>query len=501
MTRQTERRRLILPSSPGLDNPAAAYPLDAGTFSCAYSLRKLRSGATAAIRVQRSSDNAQQDIGFIGRELDVASLLSFCGGSNGSIAKWYDQSVDGGGTPNGKDLVQATLAAQPLIVSAGQLLLFPGSNKPALSFDGSRYLVCSSFTLVLPLTHFAVVNSSASNPNSPAGTIAGSTNVAGHLLSFGGSSQQYKFNTGVSITAITAKAGNPYVINATGDYHDSMLEVNPNFTRGQTGTNGIAGLEVGACQGGQFKFFGSIAEYAIYGSISQNRKARITREMDGNYGLSYSSLSTPAYTAAIVAGIDSLTYGQNSTGTTNDWPDKLVSKLGAGTYFLMNTGFPGHTLIDASTRANSESGLKNYFYPPVPVTLYIMAGTNDIIHDGVDAATAYSRLKSYVSGCAGTGKFTNIVVSTLPPSGISSGSFASVIKGYNDLIRAGITGDLLAAGATKIANLQSNGIFDDTPANVTAITGNATYFNTSGGDFTHLTDAGYDAVATILAAA
>lgn len=43
----------------------------------AYALRRLRNTATNAIRVRRSYDNAEQDIGFVGKDLDVGRLSSF----------------------------------------------------------------------------------------------------------------------------------------------------------------------------------------------------------------------------------------------------------------------------------------------------------------------------------------------------------------------------------------------------------------------------------------
>jgi hypothetical protein len=45
-----------------------------------YSLRKLCSSYTGkAVKVRRSSDNATQDIGFVGSNFDVASLRTFLG--------------------------------------------------------------------------------------------------------------------------------------------------------------------------------------------------------------------------------------------------------------------------------------------------------------------------------------------------------------------------------------------------------------------------------------
>ncbi|MBF6022863.1 arabinofuranosidase catalytic domain-containing protein [Lysobacter niastensis] len=95
---------------------ATAVPyldLLATTPRAALSLRKLISTATTAIRVRRSSDNAEQDIGFSGNALDTASLASFVGSNSAFITKFYDQ------TGNGEDLVQATGSKQPRIVSAG----------------------------------------------------------------------------------------------------------------------------------------------------------------------------------------------------------------------------------------------------------------------------------------------------------------------------------------------------------------------------------------------
>jgi hypothetical protein len=62
---------------------ASAIPLLLDTYTgaaVAYSLRQLRTAYTgAAIRVRRSRDNAEQDINFVGGDLDTQSLLDFVG--------------------------------------------------------------------------------------------------------------------------------------------------------------------------------------------------------------------------------------------------------------------------------------------------------------------------------------------------------------------------------------------------------------------------------------
>jgi hypothetical protein len=111
---------------------ASAVPLLLDTYpaAAAYSLRKLRNGYTgAAIRVRRSSDNTETDIGFVGVDLDTASLLSFVGAGNGFVTTWYDQQ----GSLNVANVV---LANQPQIVASGVTILRGG--KPAIKFDGSN---------------------------------------------------------------------------------------------------------------------------------------------------------------------------------------------------------------------------------------------------------------------------------------------------------------------------------------------------------------------------
>jgi hypothetical protein len=95
----------------------------------AYSLRKIVSTYSGnAIRVRRSSDNLELDIGFVGKNLNTVALLAHVGGGNGFVVTLYDQSG------NARNLTQATAAAQPQIVASGAVIL--RNSKPAILFDG-----------------------------------------------------------------------------------------------------------------------------------------------------------------------------------------------------------------------------------------------------------------------------------------------------------------------------------------------------------------------------
>lgn len=119
-----QRPRLRPDQRPIVDVIGAAL----GAYSFHMKLNSAYSGS--AFRVRRSSDNTEQDIGFVGYYVDIPSLLSFCGAGNGFIRTLYDQSG------NGRDLGNATTAQQPQIVSSGSLLTI-GPGIPTASFDGS----------------------------------------------------------------------------------------------------------------------------------------------------------------------------------------------------------------------------------------------------------------------------------------------------------------------------------------------------------------------------
>lgn len=93
------------------------YPFDAG-----YSMRQLNNSATHAIRVRRSSDNAELDIGFDDGDLDTSSLLAFVGSGNGFVTAWYDQSG------NGRHLTQSTATRQPSLVVNGVIRTLPNGT-------------------------------------------------------------------------------------------------------------------------------------------------------------------------------------------------------------------------------------------------------------------------------------------------------------------------------------------------------------------------------------
>lgn len=160
MSRFGLRTRTGLIRSFSEGNTASTFLFDLYPSAVAgYSTRLLRSSYTGkAIRVRRSSDNTEQDIGFtISGDLDESALTTFVGANNGFITKWYDQSG------RGYDMAQTSATSQPLIVSSGTINKI--NNKPSILFDGSNDYVTSTSTALANAFNSSFLLNLVINPN------------------------------------------------------------------------------------------------------------------------------------------------------------------------------------------------------------------------------------------------------------------------------------------------------------------------------------------------
>jgi hypothetical protein len=126
-------------STPAFTGLLDTYP----NAAVAYSFRKLRTAYSEnCIRVRRSSDNTEQDFGFVNNVLDTASLLTFCGAGNGFVTTWYDQSG------NANNITQATATRQPRIVNAGALETSNGKTSMRFLSASTMLLQKTSYTTI-----------------------------------------------------------------------------------------------------------------------------------------------------------------------------------------------------------------------------------------------------------------------------------------------------------------------------------------------------------------
>ena len=83
------------------------------------------------IKVRRSSDDAELDIGFLNGYLDETALLTFAGAGDAFVVTWYDQSG------NGNHATQATPANQPQIIDDGDFIVLDGLR--VINFNGTSH--------------------------------------------------------------------------------------------------------------------------------------------------------------------------------------------------------------------------------------------------------------------------------------------------------------------------------------------------------------------------
>lgn len=270
----------------GVSRPGFIGVIDAvGTSAeVAYSTaRKLRAGYTGnAFRVRRSSDNAEQDIGFVNNEVDTASLLTFCGAGNGFVVTLYDQSG------NVRDVTQATAGSQPQCVGSGALLTRGG--KLTAVYDGGDSLAQTAFTMVSQTVNAVVkANSLVGVP-----TIWRQNTGVESALRFNGTAYQYYRSPG----GVPTGAGTPGTTNArvmtavanTGTTTQLWADGASQWTFGSGFGNGAStgAMSVGASPTATEFFIGDISEVIIFSSNLTIIQRGI---LEGNQGLFYSIAS------------------------------------------------------------------------------------------------------------------------------------------------------------------------------------------------------------------
>jgi hypothetical protein len=155
--------------------------------AAAYSLRKLRAAYTgSAVRIRRSSDNAESDIGFLNNEFDSAAAQTFCGAGNGFITTWYDQE-------NSFNLTNSTASTQPQIVASG--LVIKENTKACVSIDNVDDMIKSGVNFGSNTSIFSVFKN-----YDTIGVIYTGTNEGGDFI------YAYRNNTGGISSGATVSA-------------------------------------------------------------------------------------------------------------------------------------------------------------------------------------------------------------------------------------------------------------------------------------------------------
>jgi len=220
----------------------------------------------------------EYNIGFVDGELDVATLEGYCtGGLNAYVKTWYDQSG------NARDVIQATAASQPQIVSSGSVIVNL-NNLPTLEFDGiDDHLRYATVTLNQPLTLFLVnkyINTSGFKYMVDLGgdRVLGFPNAAGTNGMF--------FGAGLN-SNVSPNINNSQLWYALANGLNSELSIN-NETPiiGNAGTRGTTNITI-ASYGPSNNFFVNsfISEFIFYASDQSTNRTGIETNINNFYSI------------------------------------------------------------------------------------------------------------------------------------------------------------------------------------------------------------------------
>lgn len=265
----------------------------------AYSVRKLRTGYTGpCLRISRSSDNTEQDIGFTASgDLDIEAMRQFVGSANGLVVTWYDQSSNGLNATN-------AIAGAPLIIESGNVVYI--NNRPAMG--GVQKILgisaaLSAFNFLHNGTPSAVFAVAYKNSFSFTEAILSNNRLGldrGFGLGVGTTAIGFTnvttatstFVSQVSVTT-TAAANNLYsVINnvsATNAYdrqyiyRNGILGVLNTSTTTPVGTNPTYGMQIGANGVGTGGWQGRYQEIIIYNTDQSTNKLNIEKNINNYY--------------------------------------------------------------------------------------------------------------------------------------------------------------------------------------------------------------------------
>jgi hypothetical protein len=263
----------------------------------AYAVRRLSGSYTGAcLRVRRSNDNAEQDIGFdAGGNLDEAQLTSFVGANSGFVTTWYDQSG------NARNATQTTSGNQPRIVDSGTVDK-EGAN-PTLTFNGtSQFFNADSLASTVtgedkPLTMFATVKPANSNAVKQTLAFGNSASATGRIdtLRFEDTAKYYgliRDNAGVQINVISAGSYSANVrYLATVTTSGLFYEIFSNGSSVVSGSYNIGTITLNLAKIGRARSLsqefwnGTMSEMVLYASDQSANRSAIETNINGYYSI------------------------------------------------------------------------------------------------------------------------------------------------------------------------------------------------------------------------
>ncbi len=259
--------------------------------AAAYSLRRLKADAPAAIRVRRASDSTERNIGFNNDgSLNTTDLTTFCSGTNCFVKVWFDQSG------NVNNATQTTTANQPKIYDSVTGVVLE-NGKPAIEGDGTdgKHLTTSNTVLSADLAVITVCSFDTSNLDS---MIFGGTTTAtkGYLWRSTATLLNWKNNseTGFANFTVSLLAANNLIFGNRSGKDVSMSVNGNNNTLTESATQGLDFTinRIGGAFENQYSFDGTYQEMIFYDADQSSNRTGIEQNINANYGIYWDGTQT-----------------------------------------------------------------------------------------------------------------------------------------------------------------------------------------------------------------
>jgi hypothetical protein len=262
--------------------------------AAAYSLRKLDKDYTGScIRIRRTDNNTESDIGFVNNYLDTTAIKNFCiSASSARIVTWYDQSG------NARSATQSTAANQPTIMIPNFVFgTIDGlaSSEISIVFEANTRLINNFSTISQPISVFTYARKD-NVTTAAAGVIYDSYNNTQSVLYYTGTTEatnnRWTLAAGTGLQGTTAGNTNPSIFSTLHNSTSSSIHINGvSYVSGNASTNGLNGLSIGNLRGNPspilsgYGFNGRIAEMIIYGSDQSSNRTGIETNINSYYGI------------------------------------------------------------------------------------------------------------------------------------------------------------------------------------------------------------------------
>lgn len=252
-----------------------------------YSLRKLSSSATSSLRVRRSSDNAEQDIGFTGDSLDTAALESFCGVGDGFVVKMYNQGTGSGAA---YDAVQATAGNQPQIVASGTTITDNGLPAIDLSGVADKFLRTGVITTInTPCTYFSVARAATIDGNNQ--ILFGGTGVDNRHMFYIRTTTNWSIFGGTTVAedgAADTDQHHATTLISSGAASNCWIDGTQIITNQDVGSDPIVGYTLGSFYSAPSAtdgWRGKVQEFIAYDSNQTSNRTSIEADINDHWGV------------------------------------------------------------------------------------------------------------------------------------------------------------------------------------------------------------------------